>query len=62
MLGMDKHHRFSWLWINDQFQMRQGARPLSQAGRQAEAEENAAPCESGVADAGLRLASLPPHS
>jgi hypothetical protein len=31
-------------------------------GGQAEAEERATPRESGVVDAGLRRASLPPHS
>jgi hypothetical protein len=39
-----------------------GATPLSQAGRQAEAEEHTTPRESGVADAGLRQVSLPLQS
>ena len=39
-----------------------GATPLSQAGQQAQAKEYATPRESGVGDAGLRRASMPPHS
>ena len=39
-----------------------GATPLWQAGRHGQAQENPTPHESGVADAGLRRASLPPQS
>ena len=39
-----------------------GATPLLQAGRQGEAGGHSTPRESGVADAGLRRASLPPQS
>ena len=39
-----------------------GATPLSQAEQQAQAKDHATPCEGGVGDAGLRRASLSPHS
>ncbi len=39
-----------------------GATPLSQAGRQDEAEDHSSARESGAADAGLRRASLSPQS
>lgn len=39
-----------------------GATPLAQARRHAEAGEHSTPRESGAVEAGLRLASLSPHS